>query len=342
MLDFDKIFGNAVLRDYLKEREYKPFFGEVLFPEIKIQDIDFAFIKGAYNVPVSASIHGFDTETQIASRETADYIKEKLALIKNKIKMGEELLIKLNTPRTSAELEKAKELVFNDIDKMVIAVKTRIEAMRMQALASGKIEVDENGAKITLDYGVPSSNIKTQSGTSAWTHTDSDPLKDMLDWAESMVINTGVRPTRALTSGAILSTLLRHEKVKKDILGTSTKLISKKELNDFLEAHELPVIATYDERYKIQNANGTYTTKRFFDENKYVMLPEYELGETVYGLTPEEIELSGKAGNEISESEKVTVQIYSTQDPVARWTKAVATCLPSFPTAGEVLIAKVK
>ncbi|MGP1567972.1 MAG: major capsid protein [Peptoanaerobacter stomatis] len=341
-MDFEELFGMSVIRDYLRQRQYKPFLGEILFPEIKIQDIDFAFIKGANNMPVTASIHSFDTQTQISSRTTVDYVKERLALIKKKIKMGEELLIKLNTPRTTAEFEKAKEMVFNDIDMMVMAVKARIEAMRMEALTTGKIVVNENGANISIDYGVPSTNIKTQAGTSVWTHQDSDPLKDMLDWADSLVINCGVRPTRALTSGAILSTLLNHGKVKRDMFGSTTKMISKKELNDFLESHDLPTIATYDERYKVQNTNGTYITKRYFDENKFVMMPEYELGETVYGLTPEEVELQGKSGQEISESEKVTVQIYATQDPVGRWTKAVATCLPSFPVASEVLIAKVK
>ena len=334
--------GRQKVRDYLKERKLKEYVGELLFPETKIEDIDLGYIKGANNVSVSASIHGFDTETEIASREKLEFIKERLALIKKKIKMSEELMLKLNTPRTSAEFEKAKELVFDDIDKMVLAVKTRVEAMRMEALTTGKIAVNENNAVVSIDYGVPSGNIKTLGGTSVWTDTASDPIKDIFEWTNSLLNTAGITPTRALTSNAILSTLLTHDKVKKDIFGLNTKSLSKKELNDFLSAQGLPTIATYDERYRVQNENGTYATKRFFDENKFVMMPEYALGETVYGLTPEEIELSGKAGNEISEREKVIVQIYSTKDPVARWTKAVATALPTFPFANEVIIAKVK
>ncbi|EJU22975.1 phage major capsid protein E [Peptoanaerobacter stomatis] len=341
-MDFEQLFSMAVIRDYLKERKLKEFMGELLFPETKIEDIDLAYIKGANNAAVSASIHGFDTETEIASREKLEYVKEQLALIKKKIKMGEELIIKLNTPRTSAEFEKAKELVFDDVDKMVLAVKTRIEAMRMEALTTGKIVANENGASVSLDYGVPSNNIKTLGGTSVWTDAASDPIKDIFDWTNSLLNTAGITPTRALTSNAVLSTLLTHDKVKKDIFGLNTKALNKKELNDFLQMQGLPIIATYDERYRVQNANGTYTTKRFFDENKFVMMPEYALGETIYGLTPEEIELSGKAGNEVSEREKVVVQIYSTKDPVARWTKAVATALPTFPFANEVIIAKVK
>lgn len=342
-MNFEELFGISVLRDYLKNREYKPLLGASLFPEDKVQDIDLAYIKGANNKAVSASIHSFDTETEIASRDKLEYVKERLALIKKKIKMGEELIIKLQAPRTVAEFEKAKQQVFNDVDNMVEAVRTRIEAMRMEALSSGKIVVNENGASVSIDYGVPSSNIKTLGGSSVWTDSSSNPIKDIYDWSNSLADTAGITPTRALTSNAVLATLLSHDNVRKAMFGTnSSKMISKKDLNDFLESQDLPVIATYDERYRVQNANGSYTTKRFFDENKFVMFGDDKLGETIYGLTPEEVELMGKTGSEISESEKITVQIYRTQDPVARWTKAVATALPTFPTAHECIIAKVK
>ncbi|MDO4719646.1 MAG: major capsid protein [Peptostreptococcaceae bacterium] len=342
-MNFEELFGYSVIRDYLKERQFKPFLGELLFPEDKIQDIDLAYIKGANRLPVSASVHGFDTETEIASREAQEIVKERLALIKRRIKMGEELLIKLNTPRTQKEFEKAKEQVFNDVDQMVMAVRARIEAMRMEALTSGKLAVNENGVTVSLDYKMPTENIKTLGGTSVWTDAQADPIANMIQWRDDLKGRTGSDPVRALTSNAVLAAILSHAKVKKAVYGGNfEKLLTKKELNAFLESLDLPEIATYDERYKVQNANGTYTTKRFFDENKFVMMPAGTLGETIYGLTPEEIELSGKSGNEIHEENKITVQVYRTNDPVARWTKAVATALPSFPAAGEVLVAKVK
>lgn len=342
-MNFEELFGVTVLRDYLKERQLKPFLGELLFPEIKVQDIDFAYLKGANRLPVSASVHAFDTETEIGSREAAEFVKQRLALIKRKIKIGEELIMKLNAPRSQKEFEQVKGKIFDDVDQMVIAVRTRIEAMRMEALTTGKLAVNENDAQVGLSYDMPSDNIKTLGGTSVWTDAQADPIQNLYDWVDEMVNRTGIRPTRALTSNVVFAKLTTHEKVKKMVYGIYyDKFMSKKDLNEFLKAQDLPTLVTYDERYRVQNANGTYTTKRFFDENKLVLMPDGPLGETVYGLTPEEIELSGKSGNEIHEENKITVQIYRTQDPVARWTKASATALPSFPTAGEVLVAKVK
>lgn len=339
--NFDEVFSYGVLRDYIKERKMPEFLGSTLFPESKIQDIDLAYIKGANNNPVSASVHSFDSETEIASRDAQEAVKQRLALIKRKIRMGEELLIKLNTPRTSAELEKAKQTVFNDAENMFLAVKTRIEAMRMEMLTTGKIAVSENGVKITLDYQVPGENIKTLGGTSVWNNAGSDPIKDIMTWMDDIVISSGAKPTRVLTSGKILSSLISNDKVRKDILGAESKMLTKTMLNDFFVANDLPKIATYDDRYRVQGKDGKYTARRYFDEDKFVMFGDGNLGETIYGLTPEEVELQGKAGFEISENDKVLIQIYRTQDPVSTWTKAVATALPTFPAANEVVIAKV-
>ena len=343
-MGYEEIFGTGVILNYLKERKYPTFMGELLFPETKIQDFDLEYIKGANRLPVSASIHSFNSETEIASRDALEKVKQSLALIKRKIKMDEKLLIKLQSPRNSAELEAAKKLYFNDVDDMVLAVKTRVEAMIMELISSGAITTDENGLTgLKLDYGLNSNQIKTLGGTSVWTDPLSDPLKDLDEWVDGM-INAGVAmPTRALTSNAVMSALLRHEKVKKAVFGTNyDKRLSKNELNEFLTEQGLPKFATHDQRYRKQKADGTYETKRFYPDDKITLMPEYELGETVYGLTAEEVELQGKSESEIESMGNIIVQTYRTTDPVARWTKAVATALPTFPAAGDILIAKAK
>lgn len=341
LFKFEEVFSAAVLLDYLKERKFPEFLGLTLFPEKKIEEIDLEYIKGGSHLPVSASVHAFNSESEIASRDALKAVKERLALVKRKIRMDEELLIKLQTPRTNKEFEKAKEQVFNDVDTMVLAVLTRAEAMRMEVLTTGKLSVNENGVNVTLDYGVPSDALKTNAGNSAWTHADSDPLKDIYDWTDSVITRTGVIPTRALTSSSVLSLLLRHDKVRKNIFGNANKLVTKAELNAFLEQQGLPKFASYDAKYRKEQANGTYQTLRFFDANKVVLMPDGFLGETVYGLTAEEIELAG-TGIDTEHVGNVLAMTYRTADPVARWTKAVATVLPSFPEAENILIAKVK
>lgn len=342
-MDFEKLFGITVILNYLKERTYAPYLGELLFPERKIEDIELEYIKGAHNLPVSASVHDFDTETEMASRDAVDVVKQSLALVKRKIPMSEKLLIKLNTPRTTKEQEEAIKKIYDDVDKMVLAVRTRIEAMRMECITSGELSFNENGYVGKVSYGMESHQFETLAGNSAWLSEEATPLQDITRWAELMLNKTGTKPTRALTSSVVLAAILRNASVRRELYGAnSSKLASKEDLNKVLESLDLPKIATYDARYRVQGKDGSYETKRFLNENKFVLMPEGPLGETVYGLTAEEIELQGKAGTEISEVGNIIAEIYRTKDPVARWTKAVATALPTFPAAGEIFVATVK
>lgn len=343
MADILKLFSKATLLNYMKERQYKQYLGSILFPEHKIEGLEMEYIKGANNVPVIASVHGFDTETEIASRDTADKVSLELALIKRKIKISEKEIIILNSPRNNNELQMAVNHIYNDHDNMVEAVRAKVEVIRMAALANGIVEFNENKINLNLDYGVPANHKETLTGEDRWSDPSSTPLQDIYDMVDRIVSDEGEQLTRALTSKTVLSDLVRNESIRKAIHGVnSDRIVTKKQLNELLSSMELPTIETYDERYRKQNANGSYTTERYFPVDKFVLLPEGPLGETCYGLTAEEIELRNQSDVEIKKVGNIITEVYKTNDPVAHWTKAVATALPSFPTANKVYQAKVR
>ncbi|AWI04056.1 major capsid protein [Clostridium drakei] len=339
MTRVEELFSPQAILNYVKNREQIPMLGDILFPETKIEGLDFKMIKGANNLPVSASIHGFDTETEIGSRDGISYSVEELALIKRKIKMDEKLIIQLNFPRSTQEETQAINQIYNDVDNMVNSVKTRIEAMRMEVITTGKLNINENGVKTSIDYGTP----KVQQSTTDWTSTDAKILEDIYNWTDKVVQNVGCTPTRAVTSKSVLNLLLTNMAIRKAVFGINAdKLLTKDMLNQLLSSMDLPEVATYDSQYRTQGNDGKYVVKRYFEDGKFVLLPEGKLGDTIYGLTAEEIELRGKSDTKIESFGNIVAEIYSTKDPVARWTKAVATCLPSFPYADQIYIAKVK
>lgn len=193
----DEVFNTKELINYYKERTLTPMMGESLFPERKIQDIEFDMILGRGGLPVSASVHALDTKTQLASREAIEKGVASLSLIKRQIKVTEKEIIKINNPRTNTELSYVLSEIYKDSEKMVESVKVRVEAMRFEALATGKIKIEENGIKVTIDYGVPSGNKKTFN----WSNADtSKPLDDLEALASAVEDESGSRPTRMLTS----------------------------------------------------------------------------------------------------------------------------------------------
>lgn len=338
MARIEEILSTQELINYTKLRLPTPMMGDILFPEQKIEGLEIKMIKGASNLPVAASVHSFDTETEIASREGTKASIEELALIKRKIKIGEKELIALNSPRSSQEEQQIVNQLFGDVDNLVASVRTRIEAMRMEALSTGKLVINENGVAVTVDYGTPSAHKAPKT----WRSGTPDILGDMYTMTDKIVADTGFTPIRALTSRTNLNAILADAKIRAAMFGVnSAKLATLAELNQMLASQQLPIIATYDSQYRTQNAKGAYVAQRYLGDTMFVLMPEGKMGDTFYGLTAEEVELRNKADIDITNVGNILVEQYATTDPVAKWIKAVATALPSFPYADQVFMATI-
>lgn len=333
----EEVFNTKELINYFKERQVTPMLGESLFPERKIQDIEFDMILGRGGLPVSANVHALDTATQLASRQAIEKGAASLALIKRQIKITEKELIKINNPRTDAELAFVLSQLYKDSEDMVESVKVRVEAMRMELLSSGKIKIEENGVKVTIDYKVPAANKKSFTWSDV---TKATPLDDLATLADAVETACGVRPTRALTSRKVANRICSCTTVREAIHGVnSAKVVTIAQLNELMTELDLPKILIYEGKYKVEGAKG-FETKRYFPENAISMFGSETLGETIYGLTAEEVKLIGDGKMEEAEMVgNVFVGTYTSIDPVGEFTKAAATALPSFPHADELGIA---
>lgn len=336
MPDVLELFKSETVLNYLKERQVKPLLGETLFPEVKHDTLDFSYLVGASSLPVVASVHAFDTEAEIGSREASKQALE-AAYVKRKMQITEKDLMALQFPRNAGEQTYLTGRVFNDIDTLVAGVKARVELMRMEALTTGKVTLNENDLNMSVNYHVPTEHQESLSGTALWTADTADVIGDLERWQDSL----DEKATRALTSTKILTQILRNSKIIGYLFGKdSGRIPTRADLNAFLLQHDLPTIAVYDSKYRKQNANGTYTTSRYFGENKFVMFGDSTLGETLYGPTPEESRMI-REGAEVSNVDKVIAMVYEEgKDPISTWTKAAATAIPSFPEANNVFQAQ--
>lgn len=139
-------------------------------------------------------------------------------------------MIALESPRNDNEEADMIRRIFNDVDNLVASVRTRVEAMRMEALSTGKIQINENGVKASIDYGMPSAHKASKT----WTSGTPTILEDMDSWVDKIVGDTGFTPTRALTSKKVLNAILRDERIRSAIYGVnSAKMLTVSELNAF-------------------------------------------------------------------------------------------------------------
>lgn len=342
MSRIDDIFNTQSATSYLADRTFEPTIGQTLFPERKTDEFELEYFTGASNLPVAASIHALDTEAEIASRGEAEKRIIDKALIKRKIPIMEKDIMNLAQPRSNAEVERIVKRLYNDLDTMAKSVYTRVEAMRMEALETGKLVVDENNVKLQLDYKMPNAHKENLGSTDTWDNEGSDPLEDIYRWTDKIVSDTGITPGRALTTRKVINTLRMHPAIRKGMLGVnSEKLITLAELNQFLSSMDLPILASYDAKYNVEEKNGKLTQKHFISENAFILMPNHTLGETVFGPTPEEVELITNSEFDIKKIGNITGSVDKEFDPVRRWTKASALVLPSFPLVEQVFSAKV-
>lgn len=342
MPNIEEFLTDQALQSYVTEREYPLSVGDGLFPNDKTDDFEIRYLLGGNAAPVSASVSAYDAEAQVGSRDGTLDMSIEPVLIKRKIQMNERLIKLMAQARTNAEVERVVKMIYNDVDNMVESVRTRIERMRFEAISKGKLELNENGFRSVIDYGLEESQKTSLTGDKSWNTQTANPLDDIEAFVNAAVVASGVTPERILTSRKVFNALKRHDSVRKGIFGVnSARLVTNAELNAFLQEQGLPAIATDDRVYRVQKNDGTYATERFFPEDSLVLLPGGELGKTVHGVTPEEANMQYMQGSTFGSFGSIITQIYSTNDPVARWTKAVSLAMPSFPTANQIHIANV-
>lgn len=333
MLDFSQGFN--VQRNYTGSR---------LLPDRKTQYIEAEYTRLAENgnLPTVAMIHGFDTEAHIGSRVPFERVETESLLIKEKINLSERL--RRITRGLDMQMDSVRRYVFDDIARTAESVVSRVEKAKMEALATGKMTINENNVSMVVDFGVPDD----QQVTAKWAAAAADILGDIDTWV-TIANGKGQTPTVALTSKKVFSLIQRNASVQKAIFGVNGAgvLPSLAQVNNLL-AQQFDGLALQidEERYGIidsAESPTTVTQGRFFPEDKFVLLStgyDGSVGTGLWGVTPEELEQGG-AFDEKRQQQFVTCTRWNTPDPVATWTKASGVFIPVLPNVYGHIIATI-
>ena len=199
------------------------------------------------------------------------------------------------------------------------------------------------GANYTYNYDpnntYSANNYTALSGTSLWTDTaKSTPLVDVADAQDAVEAKTGARPTILLMSKATMNLLKQNVSIRSAILAqnqTANIFMTDNRVKE-LFSNELDVsIIVYTKMYK----DETGTNKKFYPDGMVTLLPEGALGNTYFGVTPEQ-HRSDKIDVTIVDT-GIAVSVDTKFDPVQTTTKASEIVLPSFERMDETYMIKV-
>lgn len=317
-------YGRASIQDL----EINRFTLSRWLPHRPIDDLMFRFTAGGEGLAEAATFRAYDAESPIAARPGVTRVTGELPPISRKIRLGE--YDRLRAARATDD--RIRDALLDDATRMARAVAARFELARGEALVSGQMVLAENGVQATVDFGRAGAHTVTASVL--WsTIASAKPVQDMLSWQQTYIDTNGEPPGAALTSTQAMSYLLQNAEVRGLLAanGVTPSVASSAGLNTVLLAYGLPPIYTYDARVNVAG-----TGQRVVPANRFLYLPApvdqnsvdgTDLGAVLLGTTAEALELGYGLAPGV-EQPGIVAGVYSTQDPVALWTKAAAIGLP--------------
>lgn len=332
-MDILNLIKNQDRVDYSSNYTYgRTYMGEKLFPSVKTDNLTvrvMQLLEGG-DLPVAAVVHSFDSEAKIGDRPNFEIVSLEKMFIKEKINQTERIIQFLGDRASDNEV---KAFVYDDMGNMLSRVQTRAEVARMELLSTGKVTIKENNITKEVDYKL-SVNNKVP-------FTWSDPSADIIGDLRTLVATArskGKILQRAITSAKVLGYIMNNTAIIKMWEKTMDVMTDVSVLR-WLSAQFGIEFVLNDEVYKESATSNT--THRFFKEDVISFVStRLALGESVYGVTPEERELKN-SGATVTEKMLVSLTQWKTPDPVAVWTKASALFVPVIKDINGLYIATI-
>lgn len=307
--------------------------GDRYFPARQQLGLQLSHVKGGSGAPVVLKPSAFDARAVLRGRQPISIGTSDMPFFKEAMLVKEQDRQQLNMVSASGNTELVDMLVnniFNDQLTLLNAARTRIEAMRMELLATGSIRVEDNGIVKDVDYGVPEENIVDVD--TAWGEAGADPLGD-LETAIMAMEEQGIVPAVAFMNPATFT------KVRQAVAAEAGTRVGRSETLDI-------IADDFGLRVELKtgsfvNDNGEMT--KFFPDDVITLAPDTSLGNTVFGTTPEESDLAtGQSEAQVSVVESgIAVTTQQLVDPVNVQTKVSFIGLPSFELADSVYILNI-
>lgn len=321
-----------------RQQFQQPYLGAELFPDDKQLGTTIKWAKGSTGAPKFLKPSGLDAKAIPRGRKEFDQVLTKLGFFKESLYVDEELRQQLNNVVASGNkvmIDTIMNKIFADNVELVSGAAVTREILRMQLLMTGKAKVEGNGQLYELDY-----EMKTENQVHAkvsWSDAkNSDPFKDIQDLMDKIQLDTGERPSRAVTNLTTFNQIAANEKINKaiSVFGGGNVIVTNEDIIDFFKRKLKLTIAVYDQMYEDENG----ANQKFVPDNKFSLLPAGSLGTTAFATTPEESDLmAGSNRSEVAIVDTgVAITTMKIDDPVQVETKVTMLSLPTFEQINKV------
>ncbi|WP_050641004.1 MULTISPECIES: major capsid protein [Clostridia] len=349
MIKINDVYDSAAIAVYVKNEKSNaiPYLGTAFWPNERKASIDLKWIKTANGLPVSLAPSNFDAKATIRARKGFKFTKEEMAFFRESMVISEHdriELAKLNDC-TSPFVKDVVANIFNDTKNLVDGADVVPERMRMQLLfpetGGPSIYISSDGVTYQYNYDVDGNwaknNRKTLTGPKLWANRKTaQPLEDI-----RQIVENAEEPIKYLVmSQAELNLFMACDSVKEALLAqnTTAHVMMTATVAKQLISNTFPGVEVIVYKKKFKDESGA--TKAFVPDGFIAFVPEGKLGNTWFGMTPEE--LSKMEAQDVDVTilpSGVAVVVMTTYDSTMQTTTVVSeTLLPSYERMDSVYL----
>lgn len=321
-----------------------PYIGAAFFPAVKQVGLELNLIKGKQGLPVALVAANWDTDVLYRDRIGFSSLQAELPFFKEAYKMSEKLRQQILTANEKYQTPLFNE-VFNDTQDLLVGAEVTTERMRMQLLGTGTISIQENGVDKQYDYGFVSANqFKTEA--TLWSASGAKPFASLIAQLKNYKNLTKKTAKYAIFGYDAYQKLLEDS----DIATYFSKLAipvaypTEAEIIEYVERRTGLKIILADAQY-IKARDNSKTATYFYPVDRYTLLDSMDMGNTVYGTTPEEADLLTGSNSTVLSGEVlangVAITTWKEADPVCVSVKVSEVVAPSCPAIDKIYIVKV-
>ncbi|MBN1058524.1 major capsid protein [Clostridium botulinum] len=336
---------------YVKQLPVEDTMDKMLFPNKKVDGTTFEMAKGAKKRAVALRQSAFDTRAKLRSLNAkVDTNTKEIPFFKEGVTVSEKDKRDLMDLKAAGADDRA-EFVLNEIYKghaeLVEGADIVAKGMRAQVIQNGNIVYSSNpqDGNVIVDYGIPSNHKVTLTGTDKWTDASADIYGDIVKFKQILTKEHYAAPNAMLmTEVTFMNTIMKNTAIINDIKNSNlntTRILDETDFLNFLQ-RRLKMSVAFEETTTYCPYKGAKEIP-YYDDNKVTFINSTNLGNTLYGVTPEEYDLSVRTNKwpTIIYDGRIAISTEEMFDPVTTNTKVSVMPIVSFEKADETIFATV-
>lgn len=340
---------------YIKELPQEATLEKSLFPPKKVLGTKLEQAKGSKKKTIALRMSTFDVAAKMRSLSAEVNISmTEIPYFKESVGIDETTRRELITAIgcNNENIVKAiSDQVFDGQTALVKGSEIIPKAMAAQALQNGVILYTSKGddgvidGEVILDYGAPANHKIALTGDDKWTNPSANIVGDIRKWQKILTNEKYPKPTTMLmTETSFDNTFMINTRITAHLNGNvnnQNRILSQKDYLQFAtEVLGLTIIFEDDTTYYPYDGA---TPVQYYEDYKVTLMSGTTLGNTVYGVTPEEFDKTHGSGKldttMVGTGTAITTMVK--EDPVTVDTKVSVMPIVSFDRADEVFFATV-